>query len=85
MSDPFAAVVGDFKDNLPNEENLRKAAVEVFRWQDKTKAVVKDLANGDIPDGAPVKPLTIDDCFHLGRMAYNDEVESLTLIGHPGV
>jgi len=66
-------VVKSFRDDLPTEDTLSRSAEEVFKFQEKNKLKTKDMANGELPNFEHSKPLIGDDCFQLGRMAYNSE------------
>jgi prolyl 4-hydroxylase len=66
-------VLQAFIKDMPNEDTLSRAAEKVFKFQDEKKLDTKDMANGDIPDVKQSKIMNVDDCFHMGRMAYNNE------------
>jgi len=62
----------EMKEKLPNDDDLSAAGVEVLKMQEEKKYGTKELANGDVEDYKG-KPFNVDECFHLGRIAYNKE------------
>ena len=61
----------DVQHRWPSEEDLAGAAVALSRLQDTYKLKVADLANGDLNGVSYGPSLTAQECFELGRQAYN--------------
>lgn len=58
---------------FPTDEDLDGAAVALMRLQDTYKLSTKEMADGKIQGVQRSEPLTAQDCFDLGRVAYNRE------------
>lgn len=57
----------------PGQEELGKAARELFLWQDKEALSAAAIADGTVaPEGAAAAPLTPHDCHLLGKAAFDD-------------
>ena len=56
-------------DAFPTEEDLKGAAVAVLRLQDVYKVNTSSMSRGLA--GAQGERLTLEDCYLLGRSAYN--------------
>ena len=57
----------------PDEEDLEGAAVALLRLQDTYKLSTKELSQGIVDGEAVGKPLSAQDCFEVGRAAYNQK------------
>jgi prolyl 4-hydroxylase len=55
----------------PDEEDLDGAANALLRLQDTYKLSTKELSEGIVAGDTVGKPLTAQDCFEVGRAAYN--------------
>lgn len=56
----------------PDEEDLDGAAVGLLRLQDTYQLKTDDLANGIVAGESVGNVLTAQDCFEVGRAAYNN-------------
>ncbi|VDN54900.1 unnamed protein product [Dracunculus medinensis] len=61
------------KINYPTQEDLAGAAIGLLRLQDTYRLSTKDIANGKILNSKiRSSALSANDCFEIGRAAYND-------------
>lgn len=57
----------------PDEEDLEGAAVALLRLQDTYKLSTKELSKGIVAGDTVGTPLSAQDCFEVGRAAYNQK------------
>ncbi|KAE9555682.1 hypothetical protein FO519_001153 [Halicephalobus sp. NKZ332] len=57
----------------PDDEDLEGAAVALLRLQDTYKLSTKELSKGIVDGEAVGKPLSAQDCFEVGKAAYNQK------------
>ncbi|KAI6171007.1 Prolyl 4-hydroxylase alpha-related protein PH4 [Aphelenchoides bicaudatus] len=55
----------------PDDEDVDGAATALLRLQDTYNLKTKDLANGYVDNDYTGKQLTAEDCFEIGKAAYN--------------
>ncbi|XP_076459710.1 prolyl 4-hydroxylase subunit alpha-1-like isoform X2 [Babylonia areolata] len=60
------------RQDLPTTEDLTGAAVALMRLQDTYNLDTSTIAHGSI-GGVLSSKLTVEDCFQLGRLTYNEE------------
>lgn len=60
------------KQDLPKFEDLTGAAIALMRLQDTYRLDTSNIAHGDL-GGVKSSVLTVDDCFELGRLSYNED------------
>ncbi|KAL3079679.1 hypothetical protein niasHS_013961 [Heterodera schachtii] len=63
----------------PDDEDLDGAAQGLLRLQDTYKLKTTDLANGFVDGESVAKELNANDCFEIGRAAYNQKDYYYTL------
>lgn len=64
----------------PTTEDLNGAAMALLRLQDTYRLDVKEIASGKIMNASIAQPLTANDCYEIGRAAYNAEDYYHTII-----
>lgn len=57
----------------PDDEDLEGAAVALLRLQDTYQLSTKELSEGIVDGDSVGKPLSGQDCFEVGRAAYNQK------------
>ncbi|XP_041362602.1 prolyl 4-hydroxylase subunit alpha-1-like isoform X2 [Gigantopelta aegis] len=70
MHQVLLSEVENSRQSLPNYEDLAGVAAAFMRLQDTYQLDTTRLAEGDI-HGRQISALTAEDCFQLGRFAYN--------------
>ncbi|KAL8609462.1 hypothetical protein ACOMHN_037984 [Nucella lapillus] len=60
------------RQDLPTTEDLTGTAVALMRLQDTYRLDTSSIARGRL-GGAVSSKLTVDECFQLGRLSYNEE------------
>ncbi|CAD5218227.1 unnamed protein product [Bursaphelenchus okinawaensis] len=74
-ADEFIKNINDERDSksvkFPDDEDVDGAAVGLLRLQDTYRLKTIDLANGIVNGIDTGKQLTSEDCFEIGRAAYN--------------
>ncbi|XP_061106308.1 prolyl 4-hydroxylase subunit alpha-2 isoform X5 [Conger conger] len=71
-SDSFIANMSVHRQYFPDEEDQKGAAKALMRLQDTYKLDSESISQGRLPGVRYNALLTVDDCFDMGKMAYND-------------
>ncbi|XP_048399189.1 prolyl 4-hydroxylase subunit alpha-2-like isoform X1 [Stegostoma tigrinum] len=71
-SDAFIANLSIQRENFPTDEDESGAGKAIMRLQDTYRLDSESISKGRLPGAQHIVPLTVDDCFELGKIAYND-------------
>ncbi|XP_051870007.1 prolyl 4-hydroxylase subunit alpha-2 isoform X1 [Pristis pectinata] len=71
-SDGFIANLSIQRQHFPTDEDESGAAKALMRLQDTYKLDSDSISKGRLPGVQHLVSLTVEDCFELGRVAYND-------------
>ncbi|XP_032885765.1 prolyl 4-hydroxylase subunit alpha-2 isoform X3 [Amblyraja radiata] len=71
-SDGFIANLSIQRQHFPTDEDESGAAKALMRLQDTYKLDSDSISKGRLPGVQYLVSLTVDDCFELGKVAYND-------------
>ncbi|XP_078086807.1 prolyl 4-hydroxylase subunit alpha-2 isoform X3 [Mustelus asterias] len=71
-SDAFIANLSIQRENFPTDEDESGAAKALLRLQDTYRLDSESISKGKLPGAQHVVSLTVEDCFELGKIAYND-------------
>ncbi|XP_063059035.1 prolyl 4-hydroxylase subunit alpha-2-like isoform X2 [Engraulis encrasicolus] len=71
-SDGFISNISVHRQYFPDEEDEKGAAKALMRLQDTYKLDSESFSKGKLPGGRYNTHLTVDDCFDMGKTAYND-------------
>ena len=63
----------DVSEAFPTEEDLQSTALALMRLQDTYGLSLSEMANGEVEGIEGGDQLSADDCFEVGRIAYNKE------------
>uniref|UniRef100_A0A671QAQ5 procollagen-proline 4-dioxygenase n=1 Tax=Sinocyclocheilus anshuiensis TaxID=1608454 RepID=A0A671QAQ5_9TELE len=71
-SDGFISNMSVHRQNFPDEEDEKGAAKALMRLQDTYKLDSESFSKGKLPGVRYNAQLTVDDCFDMGKLAYNE-------------
>ncbi|XP_067852162.1 prolyl 4-hydroxylase subunit alpha-2-like isoform X1 [Heptranchias perlo] len=71
-SDGFIANLSIQRQYFPTDEDENGAAKALLRLQDTYRLDSESISKGRLPGVQHAVSLTVEDCFELGRIAYND-------------
>ncbi|XP_072446517.1 prolyl 4-hydroxylase subunit alpha-2-like isoform X1 [Chiloscyllium punctatum] len=71
-SDAFIANLSIQRENFPTDEDESGAGKALLRLQDTYKLDSESISKGKLPGAQHIVSLTVEDCFELGKIAYND-------------
>ncbi|XP_012685077.2 prolyl 4-hydroxylase subunit alpha-2 isoform X1 [Clupea harengus] len=71
-SDGFISNMSVHRQYFPDEEDEKGAAKALMRLQDTYKLDSESFSKGKLPGDQYNTYLTVDDCYDMGKMAYND-------------
>ncbi|XP_014670419.1 PREDICTED: prolyl 4-hydroxylase subunit alpha-1-like [Priapulus caudatus] len=71
QADALAQNLTAYTENFPTKEDLKGAATALFRLQDTYRLNTADLAMGRVPGTTSFPELLGDECFEIGKIAYN--------------
>ncbi|XP_023659248.1 prolyl 4-hydroxylase subunit alpha-2 isoform X2 [Paramormyrops kingsleyae] len=71
-SDGFIANMSVHRQYFPDEEDEKGAAKALMRLQDTYKLDSESFSKGKLPGVRYNSQLTVDDCYDMGKTAYND-------------
>jgi prolyl 4-hydroxylase len=68
----FIAHLSHYKPSFPSEGDLSGAATALRRLQNTYRLAAGEIVDGKIP-GDQQEMMSASDCYHLGRVAYEDK------------
>ncbi|KAL2094407.1 hypothetical protein ACEWY4_009126 [Coilia grayii] len=71
-SDGFISNMSVHRQYFPDEEDEKGAAKALMRLQDTYKLDSESFSKGKLPGGRYNTHLTVDDCYDMGKTAYNE-------------
>uniref|UniRef100_A0A8C9VK81 procollagen-proline 4-dioxygenase n=1 Tax=Scleropages formosus TaxID=113540 RepID=A0A8C9VK81_SCLFO len=71
-SDGFISNISVHRQHFPDEEDEKGAAKALMRLQDTYRLDSESFSKGKLPGVRYSALLTVDDCFDMGKTAYND-------------
>ncbi|XP_058613834.1 prolyl 4-hydroxylase subunit alpha-2 isoform X5 [Onychostoma macrolepis] len=71
-SDGFISNMSVHRQSFPDEEDEKGAAKALMRLQDTYKLDSESFSKGKLPGVRYNAELTVDDCFDMGKLAYNE-------------
>ncbi|XP_043077179.1 prolyl 4-hydroxylase subunit alpha-2-like isoform X6 [Puntigrus tetrazona] len=71
-SDGFISNMSVHRQYFPDEEDEKGAAKALMRLQDTYKLDSESFSKGKLPGVRYEAELTVDDCFDMGKLAYNE-------------
>uniref|UniRef100_A0A8C8HQR9 procollagen-proline 4-dioxygenase n=1 Tax=Oncorhynchus tshawytscha TaxID=74940 RepID=A0A8C8HQR9_ONCTS len=69
MSDGFISNLTIQRQHFPNDDDQTGAAKALMRLQDTYRLDTQTISTGELPGEGP---MTVEDCFELGKIAYSD-------------
>ncbi|XP_038831286.1 prolyl 4-hydroxylase subunit alpha-1-like isoform X1 [Salvelinus fontinalis] len=75
MSDGFISNLTIQRQYFPNDDDQTGAAKALMRLQDTYRLDTQTISTGELPGtntDVTMSPMTVEDCFELGKIAYSD-------------
>ncbi|XP_052334268.1 prolyl 4-hydroxylase subunit alpha-1a isoform X3 [Oncorhynchus keta] len=75
MSDGFISNLTIQRQHFPNDDDQTGAAKALMRLQDTYRLDTQTISTGELPGtntDVTMSPMTVEDCFELGKIAYSD-------------